>query len=139
MGMDRVTTPATPAGVTVYRPKIWHGTCPGGPDGGTNPQDEYLSILTVNVTYLSPRVRKWLGSLPYDIIMVQEHHKHTLKSMGKITGYSMIFSPAHVTHVKKRRKGKGNVYHTKGGVAILYRPCLTRFLQPGLEMVGHNW
>ena len=71
--------------------------------------------------------------------MVQEHHKHTLRSMGNIKGYSVIFSPAQVTHVKKRRKGKGNIYHTKGGVAILYRPCLTRFLQPGLDMVGHNW
>ena len=24
-------------------------------------------------------------------------------------------------------------------MAILYRPSLTRFLQPGVDMVGHNW
>ena len=71
--------------------------------------------------------------------MVQEHHKHSKQSMGRINGYSMVFSPAQVTHVKKRRKGKGNAYHTKGGVAILYKPRLTRFLQPGVDMVGHNW
>ena len=124
-----------PAGVTIYHPKLWDGRRGGDVD----PQEEHLTILTVNVTYLSPRVRKWLGSLPYDIIMIQEHHKHSLQSMGKIQGYSMIFSPAHVTHVKKRRKGKGNVYHTKGGAAILYRPRLTRFLQPGVDTVGHNW
>ena len=135
LGLDRVEAQATPAGVTVFRPKMWDGSRPPGPDGSPAPQDEHLSILTVNITYLSARVRKWLESLPYDIIMVQEHHKHTLRSMGKIHGYSIIFSPAQVTHVKKRRKGKGNIYHTKGGVAILYRPCLTCFLQPGLDMV----
>ena len=139
MGQERITAPAAPAGVTLFPPKIWNQRSQAEEEGGLPAQDEHLSILTVNITYMSVRVRKWLSTLPYDIIMIQEHHKHTRKSLGRIDGYSIIFSPAHVTHVKKRRKGKGNIYHTKGGVAILYRPNLTRFLQPGLEMTGHNW
>ena len=101
-----------------------------------NPEEEFLGIVTVNVTYLSQRVRKWLGELPYDIIMIQEHHRHSKQGMGKIPGYSIIFSPAHLTQVRKRRQGRGKVHHTKGGVAILYRPRLTRYLQPGVDMVG---
>ena len=124
-----------PAGVTIFHRRIYERRLPDG----EAPEEDHLTILTVNVTYMSARVRKWLGSLPYDIVMIQEHHKHCRKGMGTHQGYSMIFSPAHVTHVEKRRKGKGNIYHTKGGVAILYRPCLTRFLQPGVDMVGHNW
>ena len=124
-----------PAGVTIYQPRI-QGS---GAGGGRTPEEDHLTILTVNITYMSARVRKWLGTLPYDIVMIQEHHKHCRKGMGYISGYSMIFSPAQVTHIKKRKRGKGNIYHTKGGVAILYRPSLTRFLQPGIDMAGHNW
>ena len=71
--------------------------------------------------------------------MVQEHHTHNEQGMGKILGYSMVFSPTQITHIRKRKKGRGQVYHTRGGVAILYKPGLTRFLQSGIDMVGHNW
>ena len=47
-------------------------------------------------------------------------------------------SPAQVTGSRKRKKGRGKLYHTRGGVAILYRPRLSRMLQPGVECVGHN-
>ena len=105
MGGFRPDADGVPAGVMVYHTRLWDGRR----QGEDNPREEYLTILTVNITYLSPRVRKWLGDLPYDVIMVQEHHKHSKQSMGKIKGYSMVFSPAQVTHVQKRRKGKGNI------------------------------
>ena len=89
--------------------------------------------------FLSQRVRKWLGELPYDIVMIQEHHRHCRQGIGRIHGYSIVFAPAKITQARKRRQGRGMVYHTKRGVAVLYRPRLTRFLQPGTDMVGHNW
>ena len=70
--------------------------------------------------------------------MVQQHLKHNKKGMGKKLGYSVVFSPAHITHTRKRKKGRDTEYYTKGGVAILYKPRLTRLIQPGIDMVGHN-
>ena len=107
MGLERVTVPATPAGVTLYKPQIWNKKTQGDTDEGVVPQDEYISILTVNITYLSYRVCKWLGKLPYDILMVQEHRKHNKQGMGNIQGYSMFFSPAQITHTRKRKRSAG--------------------------------
>ena len=135
MGAQPQRSGPVPAGVSIYHPKIWDGRRFEEP----NPEEEFLSIVTVNITYLSQKGRKGLGELPYNIIMIQEHHRHGKQGMGKIPGFSIVFFPAHITQVRKRKKGRGKVYHTKGGVAVLYRPRLTRFLQPGVDMVGHNW
>eukprot|EP00973_Karenia_brevis_P088234 12235037-Karenia_brevis.AAC.1 len=34
-----------------------------------------IKICTVNITNTSKRVMAWLAKLPYEVIMVQEHHK----------------------------------------------------------------
>ena len=58
--------------------------------------------------------------------------------MGKVNGYSMICSLVHVTHTRRRKRGRGMVYHPRGGVAILCKDRLTKFLSQGIETLGHN-
>ena len=82
-----------PTGLFIKQPQMWDGRRKVGEE---NPAEEFLSIMTVNITYLSHRVRKWLDKLDVDVVLVQEHHKHTKQGMRKTHGYSMIFSPAHV-------------------------------------------
>ena len=99
-----------PDGVTINYPKIWDGR-----RNGEEGEEEYISIVTVNITFLSKHVRKWLEDLPYDIVMIQEHHKHTKQGFGTIRGYSAIFAPAQVTGSRKRKgQGKSIPYQGRG-------------------------
>ena len=97
-------------------------------------KEQFLHIITMNITALHDVTRAWLVEQTADIILVQEHRMVTLGQFGKIPGCDIMFSPARRTICSDRG------WETLGGVAILYRTKMFHLINDkGIKTKGHSW
>ena len=58
-------------------------------------------IVTINVTSWNSKIYRYIKSLDYDVIFVQEHRKTRRQHIKLPKEYCMQFSPANVTGTRK--------------------------------------